>query len=135
MRTLFNNGIVHPRDTAWMGQGQSAYATTTPANTATKETSWEDVLVQGIKSGADVYDSYSDIQTADEQADIKQAEADLKASALRTQQLMQQTTALQQEALANKNKIMGIDKTAFFVGASLLGLGVLGGTFYMLGKK
>ena len=135
MRTLFNNGIVHPRDTAWMGQGQTASVTTTPTSTAAKETSWLDVFAKGLETGGDVYESYSRIQTADEQADIKRAEADARASVANTALITKQTLEMQQAALANQNKIMGIDKTAFFVGASLLGLLAVGGTLMMLGKK
>jgi hypothetical protein len=136
MRTLFNSGIICPRGAAWMGWSQSDYQEAdTTANTTTKETNWWEIATQGLESGVDAYGSYTGTQTADAQADAKRAEADAAASAARTALITQDTMRMQQEALANQNKIMGIDKTAFFVGASLLGLGVLGGIFYVIGKK
>lgn len=126
MRTLFTQGFAHPRETAWMGQmrPQQVYAATV-----------EDIIVQGLKSGSGAYESYSDIEVAEAGVEGKEAEAASREAAARTAQIMQQTTAIQQAALAQQNKIMGIDKTAFFVGASLLGLAVIGGAFYFLGKK
>lgn len=133
MRTLFTFGIQSPKHNFWMGQ-QTAFVNTTPTDTATKETSWTDVIAQGIKSGADVYGSYGDIQEAEAAADAKQAEAAAKEAAARTAQIMQQTAAMQQASAAKQNQIMGIDKTAFFIGATLLGLLAVGGTFFLLSK-
>lgn len=133
MRTLFTTGFQSPRHSFWMGQ-QSAYATTTPTATATKETSWADVIAQGIKSGADAYGTYGDIQEAESGAEGREADAAAKESAARTAQIMQQTAAMQQSGAAKQGQIMGIDKTAFFIGASLIGLLAVGGTLLMLAK-
>lgn len=135
MRTLFTNGIQGPRHTFWMGQ-QTAFVTTTPTQTATKETGVWDVIAQGLKTGADVYGSYSGIERADLALEQKKAEAEILAAQQRTAQIMQQTQALTQQGIAQQNQIMGVDKTAFFIGATLLGLLTVGGLFYMLsGKK
>ena len=133
MRTLFTTGIQSPRHNFWMGQ-QTAFVATTPAETTTKETGVWDVIAQGITSGVNVYGSYGDIQEADSAADAKRAEAQAAASAQRTAQIMQQTQAIQAQTISQRDKIMGIDKTGFFIGATLLGLMALGGTFYLLGK-
>lgn len=135
MRSLFASGILNQRETAWMGQAQTAFATTTPTDTATKETSWMDVLATGIKGGADAYGSYASIEREEEKTEGIEADAAAKAAALRTQELLKQTQELQKAQVSQQTQIMGIDKTAFFIGASLLGLGVIGGAFYLLGKK
>jgi hypothetical protein len=127
MRSLFTAGFVHPKETAWMGQAvlpQQVYAATV-----------EDVIVQGLKSGSDAYGAYSKMEIAEETTEGKEADAAAKESAARTAQIMQQTSAMQQTALAQQNKIMGMDKGVFFIGATLLGLAVVGGALYMVGKK
>jgi hypothetical protein len=131
MRTLFTTGIQGPRHNFWMGQ-QAAYVTTTPTQAATTPAGPWDVIAQGIKSGADIYGSYGDIQEAEAAADAKRAQIEAQAAAARTAQIMQQTQAIQQQTLSQQGKIAGIDKTAFFIGASLLGLMALGGIFYIL---
>ena len=133
MRTLFTTGIQSPRHNFWMGQ-QHAFVTTTPTQTATKETNAWDVIAQGLTAGATAYGSYGDIQEAEAAADAKRAELEAQAAAQRTAQIMQQTQAIQQQTAAQRNTMAGIDKTAFFVGATLLGLMALGGTFYLMSK-
>jgi hypothetical protein len=116
-----------------MGQ-QHAFVTTTPTQSATKETGVWDVIAQGLTAGAAAYGSYGDIQEAQEAAEAKRAEAEAAASAARTAQIMQQTQAIQQQTAAQRNTIAGVDKTAFFVGAALLGLVTVGGLFYLFSK-
>lgn len=134
MKTLFSMGIQSPKHSFWMGQ-QTAYVADTPTATTTKETSWTDVLAVGIKSGADIYGSYGDVQESKYGAEGKSAEAEAKEAAARTAQIMQQTLTMQQQSSAKQGQIAGIDKTAFYIGASLLGLLTVGGIFMMLGKK
>jgi hypothetical protein len=126
MRSFFTAGLVHPKETAWMGQTapQQVYAATV-----------EDIIVQGLKSGSDAYGSYSKIEVAEAGTEGKEAEAAAKDAAARTAQIMQQTSAMQQAALSQQNKVMGMDKGVFFIGATLLGLAVVGGALYMVGKK
>lgn len=133
MRTLFTTGIQGPRNTFWMGQ-QAAYVTTTPTQAATTPAGPWDVIAQSIQAGANVYGSYGDIQEAEAAAEAKEAEAKAKEAAARTAQIMQQTQALTQQQAAQRDKIMGVDKTAFFMGASLLGLMTIGGIFYLMSK-
>lgn len=142
MRTLFTTGIQNPREVDWMRQGtsgpqgnvawmgqaairpQTVYAAT-----------FGDIVVQGFQSAAQAYGSYGDIQEAEAREDAKRAEADTRAAEARIAQINQQTALIQQQAGAKQNQIMGIDKTAFFVGATLLGLLAVGGTFFFLSKK
>lgn len=133
MKTLFATGIQSPRNLFWMGQ-QTAFVNTTPTETTAKETSWTDVLAQAITSGATAYGSYGDVQEAEAAAEAKEAEAAAKEAAARTAQIMQQTNLLQQQAAAKQDQIMGIDKTAFFMGATLLGLLAVGGTLFLLSR-
>lgn len=133
MRSLFSAGIVNPRDSAWMGQAQTAFVTSTPTNTTVKETNWWDTLAVGLESGAQIYDSYGNIREAEYGADAKDAAATAAAANLRTQQIMQQTEALRLQAL-QKQSGADLGKTALFVGAGLLGLLILGGTFMMMTK-
>lgn len=133
MRTLFTTGIQSPRHNFWMGQ-ETAFVNTTPTETSTKETGVWDVVAQGLTAGADVYGSYGDIQEAEEGAAGKRAEAEAKAAAERTARIMQQTQAIQQETMSQRDKIAGVDKTVFFLGATLLGLATVGGLFYMFSK-
>lgn len=124
MRTIFTTGIQGPRYSFWMGQvPQQVYAATV-----------EDIIAQGLKSGAEAYGTYGRIEVAEETTEAKQAEAAAREAAARTAQIMQQTQAITQQTIAERDKIMGIDKTAFFVGATLLGLMALGGTFYLVSK-
>jgi hypothetical protein len=131
MRSLFMTGIQGPRTTFWMGQ-QMAYVTTTPTQAAAKETNAWDVIAQGLKTGADVYGAYSGQQIAETQSDAQRAQAEILAAQQRTAQIMQQTQAISQQTMAQQNQVMGVDKTAFYMGAALLGLVTLGGLFYLL---
>jgi hypothetical protein len=133
MRTLFTTGIQSPRHNFWMGQ-QHAFVTTTPTQTATKETGVWDVIAQGLTAGATAYGSYGDIQEAEAAADAKRAELEAQAAAQRTAQIMQQTQVIQQQTAAQRDKIAGVDKTAFFMGAALIGLVTVGGLFYLFSK-
>jgi hypothetical protein len=133
MRTLFTTGIQGPRHNFWMGQ-QAAYVTTTPTQAATTPAGPWDVIAQSIKSGADIYGSYGDIQEAEAAAEAKRAEIEAKESAARTAAIMQQTSAIQQQTAVQRNQIAGVDKTAFFIGATILGLATVGGLFYLFSK-
>jgi hypothetical protein len=134
VKSLFSSGFQAPKENFWMGRN-SVYVATTPTDTATKETSWTDVFSQALTSGAKAYGSYSDIKVAQATGEATESEAAIKAAQANTAQIMQQTLALQQAALAKQNQIMGIDKSVFFIGAALLGLAVVGGAFYLMAKK
>jgi hypothetical protein len=128
MRSMFASGIMNPRETAWMGQSargpQFVY-----------ETSVSDVIIQGLKSGTDVYKGYAGLQIEKEKTDVAEANANLKAIQAQTSIAMQQTQAAIQAEQAKQNQIGGIDKSVLVIGASLLGVAMLGGIFYLVSQK
>lgn len=117
MRSMFiGNGIRNARETSWMGQ-------TAPQASSTD--GWG-AIATGIKSGADAFKSYEQEQIAEEQRRAEEQKRAAAEAAARTAQIQQTTTALQLQAAGAQNKIMGIDKPVFYVGAALLLL-VVGG--------
>lgn len=125
MRSLFEIGLSNTRN-PWMGQATIR----APYGVYAFWDSMSDVF----ESGGKAYETYGKIEVAESGAEGKEAEAAAKEAAARTAAIQQQTTLLQQQAIARQNQIMGIDKTAFFIGAGLLGLVAIGGTFMMLKK-
>jgi hypothetical protein len=123
MRSIFQQGILPAKQTQWLGQSSTTQSSTTSSNN-----DWGDDLAKVITAAGSAYGAYTREEIAEEQRRIEEQKRATAEANARTAQIQQQTAAMQ----TGSGKIAGMDKSVFFMGAGLLGLGALGLLFYML---
>ena len=81
------------------------------------------------------YQTYTQEQIAEENRKAEEQRRLTAEANARAAQIQQNTAQINANAMSDKDKIMGLDKPVFFLGATLLVAAVVGGGFMMMKGK